>query len=69
MALPRDICSTVYSGATGYSASVNNLVGVTTSNDNVFGDNSAAQVAAMTPSLVGSIAEGYTGNLTIGVPA
>jgi protocatechuate 3,4-dioxygenase beta subunit len=69
MALPRDICSTVYSGATGYSASVNNLVGVTTSNDNVFGDNSAAQVAAMTPSLVGTIADGYTGNLTIGVPA
>lgn len=69
MALPRDICSTVYSGATGYSASVSNLASVTTSNDNVFGDNTTAQIAAMTPSLSGSIAAGYTGSITIGVPA
>ena len=41
MALARDICSTVYSGASGYAASVNNLAAITTSNDNVFGDNSA----------------------------
>jgi protocatechuate 3,4-dioxygenase beta subunit len=68
MAMPRDICSTVYAGATGYSASVSNLAAVTTSSDNVFGDNSAAQIAAMTPSLSGSIANGYTGALTIGVP-
>lgn len=69
MALARDICSTVYSGASGYSASVNNLAAVTTSNDNVFGDNSAAQIAAMTPTLSGSVAAGYTGNIVIGVPA
>jgi len=69
IALPRDICTTVYSGATGYTASVSNLSGITTSNDNVFGDNSAAQIAAMTPSLAGSIAAGYTGNMTIGVGA
>ena len=69
IALPRDICSTVYTGATGYSASVNNLASVTTSNDNVFGDNTAAQLTAMTPTLAGSIGTGYTGNLTIGVAA
>jgi protocatechuate 3,4-dioxygenase beta subunit len=69
MALPRDVCSTVYSGATGYVASVNNLAGVTTSNDNVFGDNSATQIAAMTPTLMGSAVAGYTGNITIGVGA
>jgi len=69
IALPRDVCSAVYSGASGYGASVSNLAGVTTGNDNVFGDNTAAQIAAMTPALAGSIAAGYTGNLTIGVPA
>jgi hypothetical protein len=35
----------------------------------LFGDNTAAQIAAMTPTLSGSIADGYTGNITIGVPA
>lgn len=69
IALPRDVCSTVYSGATGYSSSVSNLASVTTSNDNVFGDNTAAQIAAMTPSMSGSIAAGYTGSIVIGVPA
>ena len=42
---------------------------VTIASDNVFGDNSAAQMAAMTPSVSGSITAGYTGTLTIGVPA
>lgn len=69
IALPRDICSTVYSGATGYSASVSNLAGVTIANDNVFGDNTSAQIAAMTPTMSGSISAGYTGTITIGVPA
>ena len=68
MAMPRDLCSTVYSGATGYSASVSNLAAVTTSSDNVFGDNSAAQIALQTPSLTGSVASGYTGSILIGVP-
>ena len=69
LALPRDICSTVYSGASGYSASVNNLANVTTSSDGVFGDNTAAQIAAMTPSISGSVANGYEGTITIGVAA
>jgi protocatechuate 3,4-dioxygenase beta subunit len=69
MALPRDICSTVYSGATGYSASVSNLARVTIASDNVFGDNSTAQMAAMTPTLSGDISNGYTGTLSIGIPA
>jgi protocatechuate 3,4-dioxygenase beta subunit len=69
MALPRDACTAVYGGASGYGSSANNLAGITTANDTVFGDNSAAQIAAMTPTLVGSIANGYSGNITIGVPA
>ena len=69
IALPRDICSTVYNGASGYSASVRNLAAVTIANDNVFRDNTSAQITAMTPSLSGSIAAGYTGAIPIGVPA
>ncbi len=69
MALPRDVCSSVYSGASGYATSVTNLASVTTGNDNVFGNNTAAQITAMTPVLTGSIAAGYVGNIVIGVPA
>jgi hypothetical protein len=63
------VSSTVYSGYAGYSASVTDLAQVTTSNDNVFGDNTAAQIAAMTPVLSGDLFTGYTGTITIGVPA
>lgn len=68
IALPRDVCSTVYSGATGYSASVTNLSGVTLANDNVFGDNSTSQMAQMTAAVSGSVAAGYTGSVVVGVP-
>ena len=67
MAMPRDICTAVYNGASGYSASVTNLAGVTTSSDNVFNSSTAAQLAAQTPSLSGSVANGYTGTIQIGI--
>jgi len=69
IALPRDVCSTVYSGASGYSASVSNLSRVTINSDGIFGDNTAAQREAMTAAMSGSVADGYAGTLTIGVPA
>ncbi len=69
IALPRDVCSAVYSGDSGYSASVSNLSRVTIDSDGIFGDNTAAQMSAMTAVMSGSVAEGYTGTLTIGVPA
>jgi protocatechuate 3,4-dioxygenase beta subunit len=69
LALPRDICTTVYASATGYSASVANLNNVTISSDGVFGDNTAAQIAQMTATMSGSIAAGYTGTITVGVAA
>jgi protocatechuate 3,4-dioxygenase beta subunit len=68
LALPSEVCNTVYGSASGYSASVSNFSRVTTSSDNVFGDNTAAQMAVMTPALTGSIAAGYTSTLSIGVP-
>ncbi len=69
IALPRDICSTVYGSAEGYDASVSNLAGVTIDSDNVFGDNTEAQIEAMTATLAGSVSSGYEGSLVIGVAA
>lgn len=69
LALPRDISSAVYDEADGYESSVGNLAGVTIASDNVFGDNTDAQMAAMTPTLSGSVAAGFTGDLVVGVPA
>lgn len=65
-ALNKDVCTTVYA-AGGYSNSTSNLANISLSSDNVFGDNTAAQVAAMTPTLTGSVSAGYTGTVTVGV--
>lgn len=67
LAMPSDICTTVYNGATGYSASVTNLARVSLSSDYVFGDNSSAQIAQQTPSMTGSVSAGYTATNTIGI--
>src|SRR5215510_2104893 len=69
MALPRETCQTVYTTATGYTQSVNNLAGVTLANDNVFADNSTAQMQQMTAALTGSVDNGFAGTLLVGVPA
>ncbi len=66
LAMPRDICTTVYASG-GYTGSTSRLASVTTANDNVFGDNTAAQIAAMTPAISGSVSAGYAGTVTIGV--
>jgi protocatechuate 3,4-dioxygenase beta subunit len=68
MALPRDVCNTVYAADSGYTQSVANLSGITTANDNVFGDNTTAQIAQMTPVFTGSVAAGYSGTVLVGVP-
>jgi len=69
LAFERDLCSAIYQGAPGYSASLDNLAGVTLANDGVFGDNSAAQMAQMTAAVAGSVSAGYTGSIVVGVPA
>jgi len=67
MAMPADICTTVFDDATGYSASVTNFASVTTSTDSVFSTSTAAQIAAQTPSVSGSVADGFTGTITVGL--
>ena len=69
LAMPADICSTIYAGATGYAGSSGNFASISVASDNVFSDNTAAQIAQQTPSLSGSIDAGYSGTILIGVPA
>lgn len=67
LAMPAAACSTVYASASGYTSSLSNLSGVSIARDNVFGDNSAAQVAQQTPTMSGSVDTGYTATAVIGI--
>lgn len=65
-ALPADACSTVYA-STGYTTSASNFRSVSIANDNVFGDNSSAQITAMTMAMTGSVSAGYTAAATVAI--
>lgn len=63
VALPQDVCETVYAQA-GYETSVGNLSRVSLSEDNVFGDDGgASQLATVT----GDVTTGYTVTLPVRV--
>jgi protocatechuate 3,4-dioxygenase beta subunit len=63
VALPKDVCDTVYA-TTGYSRSVTNLAQLSLDSDNVFGDDGgASQLATVT----GDVSGGYTVSLAVGV--
>ncbi|MEZ0163291.1 3,4-dioxygenase subunit beta [Kineococcus sp. LSe6-4] len=63
VALPEEVCDTVYA-TTGYEQSITNLAGVTLASDNVFSDDSgASQLATVT----GDTTSGYQVSLTVGV--
>jgi len=67
LAMPAATCTEVYSNASGYGTSVRNLAGVSLAGDNVFGDNSSAQIAQQTPAMSGSVAAGYAATAVIGL--
>jgi protocatechuate 3,4-dioxygenase beta subunit len=67
LCMPSATCATVYNGATGYSSSITNFARVTLASDNVFGDNTAAQIAQQTPTMTGSVADGYVATAVIGI--
>ena len=63
LALPEDVCRTVYASA-GYEASVRNLAQTSLTRDMVFGDDGAVhQLATVT----GSISAGYAASLSVPV--
>jgi protocatechuate 3,4-dioxygenase beta subunit len=65
IAFPSDVCSTVYSSASGYGSSLTNLNSASLSTDGIFSDGYATQMAT----LGGSVAAGYTARLQVGIAA
>jgi protocatechuate 3,4-dioxygenase beta subunit len=63
VALPQDVCELVYA-EDGYESSVSNLAAVSLDGDNVFGDDGGASQLGTT---TGSVADGYTVTLAVGV--
>lgn len=68
IALPADACNAVYA-TSGYSRSAANLTMISIATDGIFADNTAAEMAVVTPALTGDITTGYTGTLNIGILA
>ncbi|MER5214010.1 intradiol ring-cleavage dioxygenase [Streptomyces sp. NPDC002838] len=62
LALPKDVCDTVYA-TDGYSESVSNMGGLSLESDNIFSDGYEQQLATVT----GSVEKGYTATLTVPV--
>ena len=63
VALPQDVCTTVYA-TDGYDASVGNLSSLSLTSDNVFGDDGGTSQLA---DVSGSVAKGYDVTLVVGV--
>ena len=65
LAMPSAVCSAIYPNVSNYAGSVSNFAAISLSTDNVFSASTAAQIAAQTPTMAGSIADGYTAAATI----
>ena len=62
IALPKTASDLVYATA-GYSASIQNLAGVSLATDNVFSDGASLELATVT----GSVDAGLTATLTVAI--
>lgn len=67
IAMPEADCALVYQQDARYANGTRNLGRISIPTDNVFSDNSEAQILQQTPVLSGSPAAGYAGTLTIPV--
>ena len=66
LAMPASLCSTIFADTSTYPTSKTNFARVSLTNDNVFSDNTAAQLAQQTPAFVAA-ASGYTATALIGI--
>jgi protocatechuate 3,4-dioxygenase beta subunit len=64
--LPGDVSAQVYD-LPRYATSADNLTRLSLARDNVFRDNSAEQIAVMTPEVSGDMTSGLTARVTIGL--
>ena len=67
LAMPSALSTTIFADTTTYPSSKTNFAQISLSSDNVFGDNTAAQLAQQTPAFTGSVAAGYTATALIGI--
>lgn len=67
LAMPAATNTAVFTGDTRYTASIANYNAVSISSDNVFGDNTSAEIAQMTPTMSGSLSAGYSASALIGI--
>ena len=63
IALPQDVCNTVYAADSGYAQSITNLSQISLSSDNVFGDGWDAEMATV----AGTPTSGMAVSIPIGV--
>lgn len=66
LAVPEAVDKAVYAAAPVYAGSADNLAKVSLKKDNVFGDNTAKQIAAQTLAMTGDPRSGYRAQATIG---
>ena len=67
LTFPLATLQSVYNNVSGYSASIANLAAISYSSDNVFGDDTTAQLAAATVAVSGDYTAGYTATATVAV--
>jgi protocatechuate 3,4-dioxygenase beta subunit len=65
--MPSDLCDTIYADATAYPSSASIFSGVSLATDNVFGDNTAAQISQQTPNFSGSASTGYKATALVAI--
>jgi protocatechuate 3,4-dioxygenase beta subunit len=65
-AMPATQCAQVYA-TSGYGNSLTNYRNSSIASDNVFGDNTSAQMTVMTLVMAGDVTNGFTANATIGI--
>lgn len=66
LAMPAAVSNTIFADTATYPSSKTNFARVSLSNDNVFGDNSSAQLAQQTPTFAAA-STGYTATALIGI--
>lgn len=67
LAMPQAACEATYKSAKEYEASIANFARSPLERDGIFANNTEKQLAAQTPTLTGSPASGYAGQVTIGI--
>ncbi|WP_424956123.1 hypothetical protein [Hyphomicrobium sp. 1Nfss2.1] len=69
LAMPEALCGAVYDAGGVYQTSIANYAASPLAEDGIFANNTRRQLAAQTPVLEGSMADGFRGRVVIGLRA